>query len=144
MSRCEERKNRFSGQVYVASIVPTRGRIQIPMQLGEVPIEPLRFNHLSFQAAVYPKERIYSWRLAFTLPTLVINLDSLPESTSEDEFAEFVGKLLADEQVNELYSENTYYAPTKVMGSNRSGTMCGPSSGSRRSSTFSFFKLQAL
>jgi hypothetical protein len=116
MPRCEERRNRFSGKIYVASIVPTRGRIQIPMHLGEMPIEPLQFNHLSFQAAVYPKERIYSWRLAFTLPTLVINLDCLPESVSEDEFAEVVGKLLADEQVNDLYSENTYYAVYKRYG----------------------------
>jgi hypothetical protein len=116
MPRCEERKNRFSGQTYIASIVPTKGRIQIPIQIGEIPIEPLRFNHLSFQAAVYPKERIHSWKLAFTLPTLVINLDCLPESISENEFAEFVGKLLADEQINDLYSENTYYALYRSYG----------------------------
>src|SRR5260370_34081176 len=101
MPRCEERKNRFSGRTYVASIVPTRGRIQIPMKLGEMPIEPLRFNHLAFQAAEYPKEKIYSWRLAFTLPTLVINLDCLRERISDNEVAEVVGKLLADEQIND-------------------------------------------
>src|SRR5580704_76850 len=99
MPRCEERTNRFSGQVYVASIIPTRGRIQIPMEIGEIPIDPMRFDHLTFQAAVYPKEKIHSWKLAFTPPTLVINLDCPPGSISENEFAEFVGRLIADEQI---------------------------------------------
>jgi hypothetical protein len=116
MPRIEERTNRFSGQTYIASIIPTRNRIQIPIQIGEMPIEPLRFDHLIFQAAVYPKGKIHSWKLAFTLPTLVINLDCLPERISENEFAEFVGKLLASECIDDLYSENTYYDLYKGYG----------------------------
>jgi hypothetical protein len=116
MPRCEEQTNRFDGQIYVASIIPTKNRIQIPIKIGEIPIEPLRFDSLIFQAAVYPKQKIHSWRLAFTLPTLVINLDCLPERISENEFAEFVNKLLANEPIDDLYSENTYYDLYKGYG----------------------------
>jgi hypothetical protein len=108
MPRCEEQTNKFDGQVYVASIIPTKNRLQIPIKIGDIPIEPIRFDYLIFQAAVYPKQKIHSWRLAVTLPTLVINLDCLPDRISENEFAEFVSKLLMSERISDTYSEGTY------------------------------------
>jgi|SRR5664279_3775094 hypothetical protein len=108
MPRCEERTNKFNGQTYIASIIPTRNRIQIPIKIGGIPIEPLRFDNLIFQAAVYPKQKIHSWRLAFTPPTLVINLNCLPDRISENEFAALASKLLMTERISDLYAEGIY------------------------------------
>src|ERR1035441_93334 len=133
MPRCEEQTNRFDGQIYVASIISTRTHILAPIKIGEIPVEPLRFEHLIFQAAVYPKKRIHSWKLAFTLPTLVIHLDCLPERTSENEFAEFVCKLLANEHIDGLFRRIPTTTFTRAMGSNRSDMIYDRSSGSKRS-----------
>ena len=105
MRKCDERTNLSTGQTYLISIIPIRKRIVIPMDLFGVPIDPLRFDHLVFQAAVYRKRRVHPLLLGFTVPTFVINLDDPTGRISESGLSELVGRLLANERIEDIYSE---------------------------------------
>jgi len=79
--------------------------------------EPLRLDHLVFQAAIYRKDEIHPLRMVFLAPMLVINVDVLPEDKlPEDDFEWLIGGLLIDEQIEKLYSERDYYALYRQYG----------------------------
>ena len=107
MSKCNEHTNVLTGQTYFASIVPTKKRMLIPMDLFGMPIEPLRFENLVFQVAVYPKGRIHPLFVGFTAPLFVINLDSPAGDFSEGELAELLDRMLVNERIEDLFSEDS-------------------------------------
>ena len=46
----------------------------------------------------------------------MLNIDSLPERISEDEFADFIGNVLIHERIDDLFSEDAYYDIYKGYG----------------------------
>lgn len=116
MPRCDQYFNTLSRQNYLVSIVPIRKQIHIPIDFLGVTIDTLRFDNLTFQAAVYHKGRIHPLFLGFTIPTVVINLDNPSGRISETEFSELIEKVIVNERIEDIYSDDNCSAIFKKYG----------------------------
>jgi hypothetical protein len=108
MSSAPVIKNKFDGNDYRVSIIPARKRASIPNPLeralsdmaGEKKIvfklARLYFDNIIFEAAIFPKKRIFK-------PLFIIALnDGYSKQMTEEEFTKFVHHIMANEKTEDL------------------------------------------
>jgi hypothetical protein len=94
---------------YIISVIATRKRVTIPLTIPlsddvQVSLSPMRFDHLTLEAAVYEQKSSF-FRQILSKPVLVVNLNDPGGHISTKEFSNLMCNLVENERIEDLLDE---------------------------------------